>query len=95
MEYKISDGVTGTKTIITDELLAKVEVQNFHKKNEENRARKNKYDKDCGLLLTSIEGQIEPTILSLIKGQPGYQTGHNDGNLIDCLKIIEAYCTGG
>ena len=74
---KIADGedgkaIMGTKTVVTDKLLAKVMVQKFHKTNEENRSRNIKYNKNCGLLLTSIKEQIEPTIISLIMGQPGY-----------------------
>ena len=89
------DPVMVRKRIITDEVLYKAAAKKLEEENKENRARKNKYHKDSRLFLTSIKGQIETTIFSLIMGQPGYKEAHRKGKLIDCLKIIQTYCNGG
>ena len=84
-----------TKTVVTNEILYRAESKKLEEENKEKRAKKNKYERDSRLFLTTIEGQIEPTIFSLIKGQPGYQDAHDKGELINCLKIIQTYCNGG
>lgn len=71
-----------TKTIITNEILYKAASRKLEEENKEKRAKKNKYHKDSRLFLTLIKGQIEPTLFSLIKAQPGYKKAHREGKLI-------------